>query len=139
MLPHLGLMMDSLLEVAGGPEGWDALPAERKKVLGDAAVWQLWINFGKLAFAQLSDKEKSAVDFFVWAGCCMHKELNAMKGGNVRIQAWWGDNTIVGPVLLMNKDNATAATSENSKAKECAINVSAGGAQKVLDLASAVF
>ena len=42
----------------------------------------------------------------------------------------------------MNKDNAataTAATSENSKAKEHAISVSAGSAQKVLDLACAVF
>ena len=106
LLPHLAVMLDNLMLAAGGSAGWDALPIERKKVLGDEALRQLRINIGELAFVQLLDVERSAIDFFVWAGCCMHKELNAMKGGNARMQAWWGSNGIEGPVLLMNKDNA---------------------------------
>ena len=66
----------------------------------------------------------------------MHKELNAVKGGNSRMHAWWGKNGIEGPVLLMNKDNA-AATSD--KSKDRAVSVSTGGGHKVLDLAGAVF
>ena len=139
LFPHLTVMMDNLMVAAGGPAGWDMLPVEKKKVLGDEALRHLRIDVGEIAFGQLSDAEKNAVDFFVWAGCCMHKELNAMKGGNARIRAWWGENAIEGPVLLMNKDNAAAAASDNSKVKDRAINVSAGGAQKVLDLAGAVF
>lgn len=143
LLPHLAVMLDNLMLAAGGSAGWDALPIERKKVLGDEALRQLRINIGELAFVQLLDVERSAIDFFVWAGCCMHKELNAMKGGNARMQAWWGSNGIEGPVLLMNKDNAAAAAdataSDNSKAKERIVNISARGAQKVLDLAGAVF
>jgi len=122
--PSVSVMMDNLMVAAGGPAGWDTLPVEKKKVLGDEALRRLRINVGEIAFGQLSDAEKNGVDFFVWG-----------------IRAWWGQNAIEGPVLLMNKDNtaAAAATSDNSKVKDRAVNVSAGGAQKVLDLAGAIW
>ena len=139
LLPHLGTMTDKLMASAGGPAAWDVLPPEERQVLANAAIRELRIAVGELVFSQLSEAEKGAVDFFVWAGCCMHKELNAVKGGNTRMRAWWEENKVTGPVLLMNKDNSAAAAGGASSAKERAISVSIGGAQKVLDLAGAVF
>jgi hypothetical protein len=55
------------------------------------------------------------------------------------MQAWWGETGVEGPVLLMNKDNAAAASGGSSSAKQHVIQVSTGGAQKVLELAGAVF
>jgi len=40
----------------------------------------------------------------------MHKELNAVKGGNAAMTAWWKDNNIDGPIILMNRDNAAAVS-----------------------------
>jgi hypothetical protein len=60
---------------------------------------------------------RESVDFFVWAGCCMHKDLNAVKGGNTCMQAWWGHNGVDGLVLLMNHDNTAAASGGPSTAQ----------------------
>ncbi|KAG1751721.1 hypothetical protein EDB19DRAFT_1893106 [Suillus lakei] len=91
------------------------------------AICQLHMTFGEKEFASLSSAEKEAVDFFVWAGCCMHKELNAAKGGNTRMRAWWEQNGVDGPVLLMNKDNVAVASAGSSVAKDRAVQVSTGG------------
>ncbi|KAG1846434.1 hypothetical protein F4604DRAFT_1884162 [Suillus subluteus] len=102
-------------------------------------VCQLRMTLGEEQFTSLSSAEKEAVDFFVWAGCCMHKELNAAKGGNTRMRAWWEQNSVDGPVLLMNKDNVAVASGGSSAAKDQAVQVSTGGGQKTLDLAGSVF
>ncbi|KAF9233214.1 hypothetical protein BU15DRAFT_54211 [Melanogaster broomeanus] len=138
-------VMDGAVGGAGGPEGWDALPAEVRKSRTEDALRQLHIQLGKERFASLSDEEKDAVDFFVWAGCCMHKELNAVKGGNARMQAWWGVNGMEGPILLMNRDNVAAVASLvgdpdlASLAASRTVKVSQRGAVKALSLAGAVF
>jgi hypothetical protein len=118
LLPHLGTMTDKLMASAGGPAAWDVLPPEKRQVLANAAICELRMAVGELVFSQLSEAEKGAVDFFVWARCCMHKELNAVKGGNTRIRAWWEENKVSGLVLLMNKDNLAAAAGDASSAKE---------------------
>jgi hypothetical protein len=41
----------------------------------------------------------------------MHKDLNVHKGGNAHLVLFWAKNRLVGPILLMNKDNAAAASS----------------------------
>ena len=33
-------------------------------------------------------------------GCCMHKELNSVKGGNSFMMVWWVEAGATGPVLL---------------------------------------
>ncbi|KAF9218272.1 hypothetical protein BS17DRAFT_672809, partial [Gyrodon lividus] len=100
----------------------------------------LHIWLGQEHFAGLLAQEKLTVNFFVWAGCCMHKELNVVKGGNVCMQAWWGDNNIEGPILLMNCDNAAATLGDpDSASASCTIKVSQCGAVKALSLAGAVF
>ncbi|KAG1774335.1 hypothetical protein EV702DRAFT_1200582 [Suillus placidus] len=82
------------------------------------------VQIGQEQFGSLPQSEKDVIDFFVWAGCCMHKELNAAKGGNSR---------------MLCLDNVAASSAGSSTPKQRAIQVSIGGAQKVLELAGAVF
>ncbi|KIJ63694.1 hypothetical protein HYDPIDRAFT_168196 [Hydnomerulius pinastri MD-312] len=77
--------------------------------------------------------------FFVWVGCCMHKELNAVKGGDKCMTAWWDKNGIDGPLLLMNQDNTAAASGGSSDARSHAIQISGQGAVKALNLTGALF
>ena len=63
------------------------------------------------SFAGLSQAEQREVDFLVWAGCCMYKEMNSVKGGNAALVAWWVEAGLLGPIKLMNKDNAAAGPS----------------------------
>lgn len=139
VLHHLSVMMDDLIVTTGGPQVWDTLSMGERQIRADEAIHQLRIKVGEETFAALSDTEKESIDFFIWAGCCMHKELNAAKGGNTKMRSWWGQKGIEGPVLLMNKDNTANAALGSSKGKERAVTMSTGGAQKVLDLAGSVF
>ncbi|KAF8587696.1 hypothetical protein K439DRAFT_1614130 [Ramaria rubella] len=109
---------------AGGPAGWDALPEAEKGTRNAQMYKGICEELGNAAFEQLTDTEKQAIDWFVWCRCCMHKELNTVKGGNSRMMKWWEDHGVPGPIKLMNQDNAAAAH---------------GGAIKATSLAGAVF
>ncbi|KAG1864739.1 hypothetical protein DFJ58DRAFT_724711 [Suillus subalutaceus] len=113
---------------------------DQKKLVHLFREWkELHIKIGQEQFSALTLPEKESVDFFVWAGYCMHKDLNAVKGGNTCMQAWWGRNGVDGLVLLMNRDNAAAASGGPSTAQARAVHVSQGGAAKALALAGSVF
>ena len=103
------------------------LSMDERQIQAGEAIHQLRIKVGEETFAALSDAEKQSIDFFIWAGCCMHKELNAAKGGNTKMWSWWGQKGIKGPVLLMNKDNAANVVLGSSKGKERAVTISTGG------------
>ena len=64
----------------------------------------------------------------------MHKDLNAHKGGNACLVLFWVKNGLVGPILLMNKDNAAAASLGSATARKHAEDVSSAGAVKLLAL-----
>ncbi|KAG2031188.1 hypothetical protein BDR03DRAFT_936433 [Suillus americanus] len=133
-------MYDTYNDVVGSTAG--ALdvrdfPSKVKGMLTDYAedqkkIVRLFTEWKQLCeqeeqFDSLPQSKKDDIDFFVWAGCCMHKELNTAKGGNSRSG------------LLMNKDNIAASSAGSSTAKQRAIQVLTGGAQKVLELVGAVF
>jgi hypothetical protein len=84
-------------------------------------------------------EEKREAEFLLWAGCCMHKEMNSVKGGNAAMMAYWEKEGLSGPVKLMNKDNAAAASGGSSAAKKRAGDVSQGGGVKAANLAGALF
>ncbi|KAG1722317.1 hypothetical protein EDB19DRAFT_1835071 [Suillus lakei] len=133
-------MMECIIAAAGGVNGWDTLSLDEQHRCTKAAHQQLHVHVREQHFAALTDAEKEAVDFFVWAGCCMHKELNAAKGGNAHMTAWCVKNEIEGPILLMNKDNAaTAASGGNTATVSRTVQVSGHGAVKALDLTGGVF
>ncbi|KAG1851408.1 hypothetical protein F4604DRAFT_1934096 [Suillus subluteus] len=108
-------MTESLVNEAGGIDGWDRLGVDEQESCYSNVHHNLLIQIGQEQFDSLPQSEKDDIDFFVWAGCCMHKELNAAKGGN------------------------SSSSAGSLTAKQHAIQVSPGGAQKVLELAGAVF
>jgi hypothetical protein len=102
---------------AGGEEAWNLLSAEEQDQRNAEVAQQMVQTFGQEAYDKLTDKQKMEADFFIWAGCCMHKDLNAHKGGNMQLMFYWPKNNLVGPIVLMNKDNAAAAVLGTSAAK----------------------
>ncbi|KAF8231422.1 hypothetical protein L208DRAFT_1277192, partial [Tricholoma matsutake] len=71
----------------------------------------------------LSDQEGQDSQFFIWAGCCMHKEMNSLKGGACTMAEFWGKADLIGPLKLMNKDNAAAINEGPSAAHDHALDV----------------
>ncbi|KAH7918783.1 hypothetical protein BV22DRAFT_1051507 [Leucogyrophana mollusca] len=127
------------ISAAGGLEVWHGLLNGEREVHSSAALHAIHTKIGQKEFDGLSDIEKDATTFFVWAGCFMHKELNAFKGGYTRMSGYWKKHDLPGPAKLLNKDNAAAASTGPSAAKLRAIEVSERGAIKVLSLAGAIF
>ena len=139
-------MVTSLLEdntvkitAMGGQEAWDQLLQEEKDKINTESYNQLQQDLGEKAFNALLEEEKSEVNFLVWSGCCMHKEMNVTKGGNVEMQAHWLLIGVQPPVLLKNKDNDAVARLGGSAARQQANDVLKGGGVKTTGLAGAIF
>ena len=97
------------VEHAGGAEAWGQLTAEelgpKDLEIGRSIIQRM----GEEAFESLPDAERELAEVFVHSGCCMHKDLNAVKGGYARLSDFWSANGLQGPELLMNRDNEEAA------------------------------
>ncbi|KAF8221487.1 hypothetical protein L208DRAFT_1382248 [Tricholoma matsutake] len=116
------------VDAVGGPDAWEALPESDKDKWDHATYDRLCSWFGEEAWAKLSDHERQEAQLFVWAGCCMHKEMNSVKGGACTMSEFWEKAGLTGPTKLMNKDNAAAANAGPSAAHDRALDVSTGGA-----------
>ncbi|KAF8151571.1 hypothetical protein B0H34DRAFT_664489 [Crassisporium funariophilum] len=79
---------------------------------------RIYARVGEVAYAAVCPEQQKAADLFIWAGCCMHKELNAVKWGDTAMKAFWGKEALVGPMRLMNKDNAAAVAAGASDAQK---------------------
>ena len=99
-------MMDRI----GGHKCWVALSEAEQAELGRQLVRDTNIHLGEEAYQRLSAEEKRKVDLYVWSGCGMHKDLNAVKGGADRMAEWWETSGETPPIELMNKFKAQAAT-----------------------------
>jgi hypothetical protein len=90
----------------GGIEEWNKLSpleqAQRDKQLMEEIVNML----GQEEYNALSSEKRRELDFFIWAGCCMHKDQNSFKNGNTEMMHEWGKLGVPPPVLLANKANA---------------------------------
>ncbi len=125
---------------AGGIETWEDLSQDQRKIHHDEAFHRFAFELGEAEFTILDDSQKKDIDLLIWAGCCMHKEMNAFKGGCTCMSRWWEENGISGPIKMYNQDNAAAAdlgagTTAAKHAEEC----TQSGAIKVSSLAGAVF
>jgi hypothetical protein len=123
-----------LMEEIGGPECYLALPVDEQIQLAKRLVREAQICLGERAYQQLTPEEKEVVDYWVWSGCAMHKDLNAMKGGVDGMSRWWvefGEGTA--PVALMNKFKSIAAKS-GSAPEETIAGPGDGGGAKLTDL-----
>lgn len=138
-LPLLLTMRNKVIQEAGGSEVWNGLSEVEQSKLNERVYRELCIQLGHEDFGRLSSTEKEVIDFFVWAGCCMHKDLNAVKGGATQMAKYWAETGLTGPMKLMNKDNAAASTMGSSAAKKRAEEVSQAGAMKLTSLAGSIF
>ncbi|PBK79975.1 hypothetical protein ARMGADRAFT_977390, partial [Armillaria gallica] len=127
------------LEEAGGAAAWASLSQEERHQRDIGVYNRLCQRFGEEQWQTLTEGEKKKTRMFVWAGCCMHKEMNTVKGGARAMADYWKEGDLDGPVKLMNKDNDAAAQAGPSKARDQAIDNSQGGAVKLTDLAGSLF
>ncbi len=94
------------MESIGGISQWERMSAEEKHTCDAAMMNAFARRLGEEAYNKLEPGEKHDMDLFLWAGCCMHKDLNAVKGGDRAMAEWWKRSGLTGPVILTNKDNA---------------------------------
>jgi len=100
------------MDEIGGQEHYLALSIDGQVQFARRLIREAQIRLGERMYEQLSPEEKAFVDLWVWSGCAMHKDLNAMKGGVERMSKWWveyGGGTA--PVALMSKFKAISAES----------------------------
>ena len=127
-----------LLEEIGGSENYLALPIDEQIQFAKRLVHEVQICLGEQAYQQLSPEEKEEVDYWVWSGCAMHKDLNAMKGGVGRMSHWWtefGDGTA--PIAMTSKFN-TIATKSGTVPEEDLIGPGDRGGAKLTSLLSSL-
>lgn len=145
--PVIEVAMQKKIEQAGGLEAWEALPLMEKTARDVAAMRDLSIHLGKEVFSQLPESVRRSLMFLIWAGCCMHKELNSIKGGDYAMQAAWALLGLEPPMLLANKDNAAVLELGNvsnpanamTAAEEHVIETSNRGGVKATSLAGVLF
>lgn len=81
--------MEACLGEVGGEGNWEALVVEERERRMSAAYKEIVLRIGKARFEDLSEEEKRWARLFIWAGCGMHKEMNAVKWGAKRLEEWW--------------------------------------------------
>ncbi|KAK6987769.1 hypothetical protein R3P38DRAFT_3445906 [Favolaschia claudopus] len=126
---------------AGGLDAWNALSEEEKAIRDIEVCRALYCHFGEQEWKNLSAEERFEAESLVWCGCCMHKEMNSVKGGVEGMKLFWESIGGPAPVKLMNKANASAVKNSNSgsAASEKALDASEGGAVKLTSLPGALF
>lgn len=134
------------IEAIGGLEVWNSLSEHQKQNEEVSMMEGIAMVIGEEAYInELTDDERRQMDLFLRAGCCMHKDLNAVKGGNAAMIQYWREKEIPGPILLANRDNAATlgditSSSEASTAAEArAFEVSGAGGVKTISIAGAIF
>jgi hypothetical protein len=121
----------------GGSEVWDELTEVEREEHNKQAMEEVIEKFGAEAWAGLSDDDRAKAEVFVWAGCCMHKELNSVKGGARRMAEYWSTTGNIAPVKLMNQHKEMAVNAGSSDAALSSIGDSGG--VKLTSLAGAIF
>jgi outer membrane PBP1 activator LpoA protein len=103
------------IQDAGGQAAWDMLSEDEQEQLNLQTLEDLKTAFGQEVYDKMSDEERRAFDMMLWAGCCMHKELNAAKGGSEGMKNWWKKHpeipgTIPVPRAFTRVDHAPTRT-----------------------------
>ena len=135
---------DKKIQKHGGINQWNTL-SDKEKLDADAEMMSnLVLQLGCQCYSQLSEDEKHRVDFCIWTGCAMHKDLNCVKWGNKEMMDWYEQNNVKGSILLPNHDNsAVLANADESEeptaAEQRAQDISTCGGVKLASLAEALF
>lgn len=139
---------DRKIRESGGPDTWNTLsPSERERLEVESRA-EVIQKLGEEAYESMSAEERHDFDLFIWFGCCMHKLLNALKGGVrgfvIHYQKHKDDSSYVLPALLANRDNQPTLDEIDpsqplTAAQERALDVSGRGGIKLLELAGVYF
>ncbi|KZV87342.1 hypothetical protein EXIGLDRAFT_620735, partial [Exidia glandulosa HHB12029] len=128
MCEQLPLFIDEI----GGSAYWQMLPANQQAAHYSDFYRRIARQYGAERFEQLPDDQKRVYDLFLWTGCAMHKDLNAVKGGCSGLADFWPTVDTPGPRKQPNKANAAALTSEHTDVALKASDDSYGGAVKLI-------
>lgn len=126
-----------------GPDVWTKILTADERAQHERAVQQaVALEIGEDLYTQLPPEEKVLYELFLRGGCCMHKDLNAAKGGAKGLEAFWALLKIF-PILLADKENTivlnnTAQATANTDAWVHANASSGQGAAKALSLLGAI-
>lgn len=139
VITFLGSRKSQKIEEIGGAEAWNKLSEEQN--LHNVNILQ---SIGREAIAKLPETEQHKLQIFIRTGCCMHKDLNTVKGGDKAMQEYWGGSGKAGPILLANKDNAAILSasrnlSNPSAAEKHAAEISKRGGTHVTLLGGMIF
>ncbi|KAJ3816607.1 hypothetical protein F5880DRAFT_1494095, partial [Lentinula raphanica] len=130
-----------LIQNSGGPASWERLTLKERTCRIADMKKQLARDIGEVEFQKLSASEQSEIDLFLWAGCCMHKEMNTFKGGCIGLDDFWDEHTeLTSPIPLPNRDNAaTIRLASGTAAAARAKGRTEHGAVKLASLAGMIF
>ncbi|KAJ2916131.1 hypothetical protein MD484_g4288, partial [Candolleomyces efflorescens] len=96
----------SLIDGLGGPGVWNGLDDLTQSKHEARLMEELKEEIGNKAYSALPVNAREALNLFVWAGCCMHKDQNSFKGGADAMGKFWETSGLPQPILLANKSNA---------------------------------
>lgn len=118
---------------------WETLSQEDQIRHAGATFRKLCLEHGEAEFNKLSPEEQFQVDLFIWAGCCMHKSLNASRAAfEVATATWSKIEGASKPIPLLNKDNAAVLQHGSKEDQDRVLATAKGGAYKSLELLGTV-
>ncbi|KAF8602429.1 hypothetical protein BDV93DRAFT_443999 [Ceratobasidium sp. AG-I] len=141
----LASVQSSAETYSGSADMFLALEPEVQASILEQQEYQLTQSLGEKAYSLLSPEEQNDIAYFVRFGCCMHKDMNAVKGGVSGFQKFWSNSASdIQPVLLPNKDNdavinLSSLSTSRTHAEQRAISLSDSGAIKLCSLAGMLF
>lgn len=111
VLATLMSMKADQIKVCGGQDAWNAL-SEEERAKADASIVR---EIGKQIFDAMPKPDQDSLTRFIRTGCCMHKDLNCVKGGVKAMVEMWIRLKKVPPIILANKDNAAVLANRNPR------------------------
>ncbi|EPQ56563.1 hypothetical protein GLOTRDRAFT_40296 [Gloeophyllum trabeum ATCC 11539] len=133
------------ISAVGGQLVWESMSEEDQLKHSAEMLTELKTTIGSEVYEALPEAQKRELNLFIWVGCCMHKEMNSVKGGNTAMTGWWAAHGILGPILLPNKFNTanlahlSNPSDSTEPSEKRALNGSMFGGVKVAALAGLLF
>ena len=86
------------IDLYGGQAAWDVLSDDEKA----ATDIEIMHEVGEQVFDALPLAEQEKLTQCIWTGCCIHKDLNCVKGGTKALEEMWTLLNKTPPILLAN-------------------------------------
>lgn len=103
----------TLIESSGGLEEWESLEINVRQEKLENSMEDILHDMALSEQAETSDDDLRDASVFLWTGCQMHKEMNAVKGGCAAMKEAW-KKLDKKPIPLANRDNAPILAALNN-------------------------